>query len=61
MTRIGGFAVPYVVSPASKLTTIGYSMFTVALATAYCVWNLPETKGLDLGAATLVKKRDART
>lgn len=56
MARIGGFIVPYVVSPTTKLTTIGYSMLTVALCTAYCAWNLPETKGLDLGAATLKKE-----
>jgi hypothetical protein len=61
MSRLGGFIVPHVVSLASQLTTIGYSMFCVAWFTAYCAWNLPETKGLDLGAATLQKAGDRGT
>ena len=53
VARVGGFVCPYIVAPSTSLTTIGSCMFVVACFTAFCVSHLPETKGLDLGAATL--------
>ena len=50
VARIGGFLVPYVVSASAPLPFIGTFMLLVACGTAFCAWNLPETKGRDLGA-----------
>jgi hypothetical protein len=52
IAKIGGFICPFVVAPSTSLTTIGITMFGMACFTAVCVRQLPETMGIDLGAAS---------
>jgi hypothetical protein len=42
---------------ATPNPVIGVVMFAISLSTATCVWNLPETKGLNMGAAMHHPKR----
>lgn len=49
MARLGGFFCPYVVSPTSKLSTIGYAMFAIACFTSFCAFHIPETLGVNMG------------
>jgi hypothetical protein len=52
LAKIGAFFCPYLVEGDTKLWKVGLSMFFVHSFTAFCVSQLPETKGRDLGAVT---------
>jgi predicted MFS family arabinose efflux permease len=65
LAKIGAFFCPYLVESDTKLWKIGLSMFFVHSFTAFCVSQLPETKGRELGAtgaregmASLIQQED---
>jgi hypothetical protein len=51
VARLSGSFSPYLLTNATPYPVIGGVMFAISLSTATCVWNLPETKGLNMGAA----------
>jgi hypothetical protein len=51
VTRLSASLSPYILTNATSYPVIGVAMFAISLSTATCVWNLPETKGLNMGAA----------
>jgi hypothetical protein len=51
VARLSGAFSPYLLTNATPYPVIGGLMFAISLSTATCVWNLPETKGLNMGAA----------
>jgi MFS family permease len=51
VTRLSASLSPYLLTNATPYPVIGVAMFAISLSTATCVWNLPETKGLNMGAA----------
>jgi hypothetical protein len=55
VARLSGFFSPYLLTNATPYPVIGGVMFAISVSTAVCVWNLPETKGLHMGAATRPK------
>jgi hypothetical protein len=50
IARLSGSFSPYLLTNATPYPVIGFVMFGISLSTAFCVWNLPETKGLHMGA-----------
>jgi MFS family permease len=52
VTRLAASLSPYLLTNATPYPVIGAVMFAISLCTATCVWELPETKGLNMGAAT---------
>mmetsp|Transcript_10180 Transcript_10180/g.12903 ORF Transcript_10180/g.12903 Transcript_10180/m.12903 type:complete len:120 (-) Transcript_10180:101-460(-) len=55
VARIGGFCSPYIVAGNMSLGKIGIIMLIIHLVTAFSVTKLPETKGLELGKATVCR------
>lgn len=49
VARFGSIACPFLVTDRSSYFTIGWTLLTVSCMTAWCTWNLPETRGLRLG------------
>jgi MFS family permease len=52
MGRTGAFLSPYLVGTMS-LQAVGSIMLLIHLFTAFCAWNLPETKGREIGHTSL--------
>jgi MFS family permease len=50
--RIGAFSSPYLVSSRTPITTVGVIMLVVNLVTATSAYQLPETKGVEIGHVT---------
>jgi MFS family permease len=59
LAKIGAFFCPYLVESDTKLWKVGLSMFFVHTFTAFCVSQLPETKGRDLGAVVTEPAADS--
>ena len=51
VARLSGSFSPYLLTTATPYPVIGGVMFAISLSTATCVWNLPETQGMNMGAA----------
>lgn len=58
MARIGGFASPFLVEGRSSIVTVGFVLLAVNIATALCSFLLPETKGIEMGKAALLKEEE---
>jgi hypothetical protein len=50
MARLSGSFSPYLVTKATPYPVIGIVIFAISVSTATCVWHLPETKGMSMGA-----------
>jgi hypothetical protein len=51
VARLSASLSPFVLMNATPNPVMGVVMFAISLSTATCVLNLPETKGLNMGAA----------
>jgi hypothetical protein len=58
IARLSGSFSPYLLTNATPYPVIGGVMFAISLFTTVCVFNLPETKGLHMGAAAHPKPTD---
>jgi hypothetical protein len=58
VARLSGSFSPYLLTNATPYPVIGVVMFAISLFTTVCVFNLPETKGLNMGAAAHAKPAD---
>lgn len=53
MGRLGAFCSPYLIGTDNPIKSVGVTMLVIHFITALCAWNLPESKGKDLGHTSL--------
>jgi len=58
VARIGGVLSPILAEGGSSIVMIGFVLLAVNIATAICSFLLPETKGIALGKAALLKEEE---
>jgi len=58
VARLGGFSAPFLVEGGSSIVMVGFVLLAVNTATAICSSLLPETKGIEMGKAALLKEEE---
>ena len=51
--RMGAFCSPYLIGTDNPIKSVGVTMLVIHVITALTAWNLPESKGKDLGHTSL--------